>query len=339
MIDINQFCEKIQTTNITDVENENLFFETVFQEQKRILNDIYKSKVLLKEIKETWKENPKLSYNFLVYDKNIKLKSNKLTIVIDSEIKEENNFVNEQYLEDVVQNFYQNIENVSSFIEQEVVLSSNGSPLVNLNYFIDNYLTIKKPVITDCVIEQQTIEEIGDNNLIGLIDCYTYIIPIKTIIDLTDKNIKNLDNTMSLTKDSFRFLRLKIIDSPVTSIYLTQSSLYLNNATTKELYITNQNNYILDEIVVSDELEEKSNFLKTITLFKIFEETKAKKNWTVPELIKTDSNQTGLSNKIIEAVRKNETLDTNELVSYEELELAMEHIISELTTITEVCNE
>jgi len=340
MIDLKFICNQILKTDIRDVSNENNFFESIYKYQIALLGKIYEAQVKIKEMEETNKSNPKLSYKFITYTKPLTLKVSTLVVDVDKLPEEDNQFVNRDYIDNVVANFYQKKDNVSSHISQEVVITSlTDSPLLNDIYFQENYLNTINPKIIDCALINQEIESLDSNNLIGYLDCKDYIVSIDDVIDLSKKVLRNENESFILTHSSIKLEFATINNTTIKGLYLTKSSYYLNRKDTFAMYVAQDNPYLSDKALINDVLKENTNMVKVIDLIGDLNKTKASKQWQTPGVIKTDSMQTDIINKIKSALDTGDSVDSNELISKEELEEILNYVVQKLESITGACYE
>lgn len=340
MINIEDICKAYKLSDINNVDNENSFFNNVFSLQQELLNKTTECAYKLFEINETHKQVPTLDRRLITYDKELTLLANTITIKISKAPTEDNSFVNENYIDAVSKNKYQRYDEVSVVVSQKILNSLDGtiSPLLNDSYFLQNYLNNNNITLTDCSVTKtdfsQTLE---DGQLIGFLDCQEYIVKVDDIIDLSSKSVRNLNNNFALNSSYLLVGDVSVEEANIVSIYLKQSNYYLNNKDTYDKYVTNSNLY-LSNAVMSDELSLNSNIKKTIDVYNQFDTLIASKDWEATDLIKTDSNQTGIVDALSDSIENNTELTSNEVISYEELKAVLSNVTDKLSAITGECN-
>lgn len=341
-MNVENLCNGYLQSSINDVDKENAFFNEAYIFQVSLLKKAIQAQYKLLEIKETQKKSPTLDRTFVQYDKDITINTNTLYIIIKKQITESSIFVDADYIDSVCSNKYQFYDKISSFLNQKTTISKDDSisSLVSEPYFNTTYLNKNNCIISNSSLKSTAItENIPPNKLIGLLDCKNYIIQIDDIIDISSYSIKNNLNTFFCSETFFLVDGLLLNETQIEAIYLKESNYYLNNETTFNMYITKTNNYLSDNTIINDSLYKNINTKKVIDVYSDFNNKKAKKQWKVPTLTKTDSNKTNIVKIITDAVEKGTNIENNEVISYEELIAIMNNITDKLIAITGTCDE
>jgi len=329
-MDISLLCKQFALSDITNVDTENSFFKEMYKLQKELLQKILKAEYLLEQLKRTNSENPILDSAFFYYDKEVTISSNTLTIIIENQISGPNQFVDEEYVDAVVSTKYQTIDNVSSFIYQQVITGDTDTTrdiILTSDYFLSTYFNANKKTIVNSTLKKIGLDNKDENELVGLLEIKEKFISINETLSLSNSIIKS--PLVTITNKTIDGKVIDIEQTNIIGIYCSNSDYLINNMQFSLDYITYNNLYLKDLSVISDDLSLNTNLVKVIDLMTELENTKASKNWQVPYLIKLDSGKTDVESKIVDAVIHNNEIDTDEMISYSEFVNSINKVLTE----------
>ena len=337
-MDLELICKNFYSSDITDVSVENSFFIELYNKQKELLQKTLKARYLLEQLKRTNSQNPVLDSFFFYYDKSINIKTGNLTIEINTDVTESNQFVDKEYIDVVISNKYQKENSISSYIYQQIINDDTDTSkdiLLTTDYFLASFFNTIKKTITNSTVVNKGFNNKESNEIVGLIEASEVLIKKDDIIPLNTYVLKSANVTV--TYNSIETTSIEISSSDVKEIYCTDSNYLINNINFKKQFITYDNLYLNDNALINDVLKENTNMVKVIDLITMLGNTKAPKSWNVPYLIKTDSGETKVSDKITQAVANGEEIDTDEPISYEEFINSVNSILDKVYSAIGEC--